>query len=394
MYRVSILLIHSKSLLPKSPGISSKSIQTFCCMPSYIHHIETAVPEFVYRQSELRDRMKEVVEGGEKERRIIHHLYSRSGIDTRYSVVGDFHRDGPKSLFFNGQGANPGTASRNDTYIEKARELFTKVAANLIASSEFRPEDITHLVTISCTGFYAPGPDFDIQQALGLRSDLERYHLGFMGCYASIPGLKLADQICRANPDANVMVVSVELCTIHFQAAPVMDDLLSASVFADGAAGVIVSSRNPSDRSFRLDGFQSEIMPKGKNDMAWSVGDKGFNMILSSYIPDLIGEGLEYFLENLLKSKEVARDQIGFWAVHPGGRAIIDKTEQVLGLAPDDLNHSRNVLSRYGNMSSATILFVLKELLERSDGETGKGIAMAFGPGLTLESALFTVTDP
>lgn len=363
-------------------------------MPSYIHSIETALPEFAYNQSELRERMKEITDGGEKERRIIHHLYSRSGIETRYSVVGDFYRDGPKSLFFNGQGANPGTASRNDTYIEKARELFTKVAANLIASSEFRPEDITHLVTISCTGFYAPGPDFDIQQALGLRSDLERYHLGFMGCYAAIPGLKVADQICRANPDATVMVVSVELCTIHFQAAPVMDDLLSASVFADGAAGVIVSSRKPSDRSFRLDGFQSEIMPKGKNDMAWSVGDKGFNMILSSYIPDLIGEGLEYFLENLLKSKKVERDQIAFWAVHPGGRAIIDKTEQVLSLAPDALNHSKNVLSRYGNMSSATILFVLKELLERADGETGKGIAMAFGPGLTLESALFTVTAP
>lgn len=360
-------------------------------MPSIIHHIETAVPEHTYSQSELRDRMKEIVDGGEKDRRIIHYLYARSGIETRHSVVADFHEKSKKTLFFNGQGSNPGTASRNDTYILKGRELFVKVAQKLIDGSDFEAGDITHLITISCTGFYAPGPDFDIQQALCLNPGLERYHLGFMGCYAAIPGLKLADQICRANPEANVMVVSAELCTIHFQAVPVMDDLLSASVFADGAAGAIVSNRTPENRSFRIDGFESQILSQGKNDMAWSIGDQGFNMVLSSYIPDLLGEGLEQFLDRLLTKLDIRREEIGYWGIHPGGRAILDKSEQVLHLDPGDLSASRAVLARYGNMSSATVLFVLKELLNIQHPEKSRGVAMAFGPGLTLESALLSV---
>jgi predicted naringenin-chalcone synthase len=337
--------------------------------------------------------MKEIVPGSERDERIIHHIYSRSGIQTRYSVVDDFRKTGSHQLFFNGQGASPGTASRNDTYIKEGRKLFVDVANKLIKNSEFTPNDITHLITVSCTGFYAPGPDYDIIKSLGLSPKTERYHLGFMGCYAAIPALKMADQICRANKDANVMVVSVELCTLHFQANPKMDDLLSASVFADGGSGAIVSTREPNQTSYQIDGFASAITEKGKDDMAWSIGDTGFNMILSNYIPDLLEEGLHPFLDPVLKQYQLTLDDIDLWGVHPGGRAILDKVQKTFSLPDDALSSSRNVLSNYGNMSSATVLFVLKEILDMpSKSDNGRTLAMAFGPGLTLESALLTKT--
>jgi predicted naringenin-chalcone synthase len=337
--------------------------------------------------------MKEIVPGSERDERIIHHIYSRSGIQTRYSVVDDFRKTGPHQLFFNGQGASPGTASRNNTYIKEGRKLFVDVANKLIKNSEFTPNDITHLITVSCTGFYAPGPDYDIIKSLGLSPKTERYHLGFMGCYAAIPALKMADQICRANKDANVMVVSVELCTLHFQANPKMDDLLSASVFADGGSGAIVSTREPNQTSYQIDGFASAITEKGKDDMAWSIGDTGFNMILSNYIPDLLEEGLHPFLDPVLKQYQLTLDDIDLWGVHPGGRAILDKVQKTFSLPDGALSSSRNILSNYGNMSSATVLFVLKEILDMpSKSDNGRTLAMAFGPGLTLESALLTKT--
>ena len=360
-------------------------------MPSFIHHIETALPPFSYRQDELRDRMKEIVDGTERDSRIIHHLYAKSGIETRHSVINDFRQAGSHTLFFNGQGAAPGTQNRNELYIKEGRKLFVKTAKKLISNPEFSPGDITHLITVSCTGFYAPGPDYDIIQALGLSKQIERYHLGFMGCYAAIPALKMADQICRANPDANVMVVSVELCTIHFQANAQMDNLLSSSVFADGGAGAIVSSRVPANSGYQIDGFASSITEKGSEDMAWSIGDSGFNMVLSNYIPEILGEGLEEFLHPVLNQYNLELDDIDHWGVHPGGRAILDKVKKTLNLPKELLSSSRNTLSKYGNMSSATVLFVLKDLLENesnSSNNTGKTLAMAFGPGLTLESAL------
>jgi predicted naringenin-chalcone synthase len=359
---------------------------------SFIHQIETTVPEHVYRQDEVRERMKQIIQGNERDGRIIHQLYARSGIETRYSVVDDFYKGGSNSLFFNGQGTSPGTKSRNETYIREGRKLFVKTAGKLMESSTFCPPDITHLITVSCTGFYAPGPDYDIIQSLGLKPSVERYHLGFMGCYASIPALKMADQICRATPDAVVMVVSVELCTLHFQASPKLDNLLSASVFADGGAGAIVSSKKPEKQAFRMDGFASSITENGANDMAWSIGDQGFSMVLSTYIPKLLSEGLELFLEPVLTPLSLRPGQIDLWAVHPGGRAILDKVQNTLSLSDELLSASRRILSKYGNMSSATILFVLKELMDKPQPKPkNHTLAMAFGPGLTLEAAVLSL---
>ena len=358
---------------------------------AYIHRIETALPEHIFKQEELREIMKDVVGTTKREKRIIHHLYANSGIDTRYSVIDDFHNRDTPALFFNGQGATPGTKSRNDLYIKKGRDLFVEVAEKLLKNSEFDAQDITHLITVSCTGFYAPGPDFDIINSLGLDPSIERYHLGFMGCYASIPALKMAQQFCAANDDATVLLVSVELCSIHFQANSEMDNLLSSTVFSDGGGGAIVSSKTPDTSHFRIDGFASSINKKGEDDMAWSIGDTGFNMILSNYIPDLLKEGMDDFLLDVMNQFQITHDEIEQWAIHPGGKAILDKLENSTSVPKGKLDSSRNILSRFGNMSSATILFVLKELMNQSSKKKEeKTLAMAFGPGLTLESALLT----
>lgn len=361
-------------------------------MSVYIHSIEQKLPEFSYSQNELRDRMKEIVVGGEKERRVIHHIYGRSGIETRHSVIDDFKENGNHELFFNGQGASPGTQKRNDIYIKKGRKLFVDVARSLLESSKSKPDEITHLITVSCTGFYAPGPDYDIIKNLGLNNSIERYHLGFMGCYASIPALKLARQICIADPGAKVMIVSVELCTLHFQAVPAMDDLVSASVFADGGAGAIVSSKVPDRNSYySLDGFASAITENSEKDMAWSIGDNGFQMILSSYVPEILNKGIQPFLNPVLKKYGVEMDEIDQWAVHPGGRAILDKVESKLSLSANKLTEARTVLADYGNMSSATIFFVLNECLKTpSSRNESRTLALAFGPGITIESAILT----
>ncbi len=359
--------------------------------PAYIHQIETAVPEHLFKQEELREIMKDVVGTTDREKRIIHHLYANSGIDTRYSVIDDFSNRDTPALFFNGQGATPGTKSRNDLYIKQGRKLFVEVAEKLLKNSSFQAKDITHLITVSCTGFYAPGPDFDIINSLGLDPSIERYHLGFMGCYASIPALKMAQQFCNAYEKATVLVVSVELCSIHFQANSKMDNLLSSTVFSDGGGGAIVSSRKPENSHFRIDGFASSINKKGADDMAWSIGDTGFNMILSNYIPELLKEGMDDFLIDVMNQFQMTQDEIDQWAIHPGGKAILDKLEASTSIPKGKMGSSRSVLSNFGNMSSATILFVLKELMNQSSELTEeKTLAMAFGPGLTLESALLT----
>jgi predicted naringenin-chalcone synthase len=356
-----------------------------------IHRISTSIPEHCYEQETLRDTMKEIVAKNERDERVIHQIYARSGIKQRHSVLSDFSLTDERRLFFNGHGPSPGTGNRNDVYIRESKRLYLETGKKLLAGS-FDAKDITHLITISCTGFYAPGPDYHLIRELGLSPAIERYHLGFMGCYAAIPGLKMARQICLSDPDANVMVISTELCTLHFQADNKSDDLISTSVFADGSAGVIMSNRKPEEGpSLIVNGFASSITSRGAEDMAWTIGDNGFDMTLSSYIPEILGEELHTFLAPVLDQFNLSLDQINKWAVHPGGRAILDKLESQLQLSKEIMEPSRNVLSRYGNMSSATILFVLKEIMESGKPLAGdKILAMAFGPGITIESALLS----
>lgn len=365
-------------------------------MSVYIHRLETRTPAHAYGQSYARDRMIEWLPG-KRNRRLIRGIYDRSGIDTRYSVLPDFSPGGEPLLFRTGEGGGliePGTEARNDCYADHARGLAAAVGREVLAGVDgIAAGDVTHVITVSCTGFMNPGLDIHLVRELGLSPGVERYHLGFMGCYAAIPALRMAEQFCRVDPRAVVLVVSVELCSLHLQMREELDSLLANAIFADGAGAAVVSARAPAreESALVLEGFWSALAPEGADDMAWSIGDRGFNIRLSTYVPDVISANLGAVVDRMLAPSGLDRMEVAAWAIHPGGRAILDKAEDALQPPGGGLAASREVLREYGNMSSATLLFVLQRVLGGVEGSSaGPVCAMAFGPGLAIETMLLT----
>lgn len=377
-------------------------------MAVYIHRLETSVPATYYEQKFASELMQNNVSDRSAVKRMIRGVYNHTGIRKRHSVINDFNGSTGGStdpaLFFDREGikvATPDTQRRNDIYSREARKLFVDLGRKLIdSSSGFSKEDITHVITVSCTGFFAPGPDYYVVRELGLRGSTQRYHIGFMGCYAAFQGLKMAESFCRSQPDAVVLVLCVELCTLHLQFSDDTDSIISASVFGDGGSGALVSARQPGSnpdpsgagrsRALEIRSFQSDLTSEGESDMAWTIGNEGFRMRLSTYVPEIIRKNINPALSSILNDAGVQRSDITRWAVHPGGRAILDKVQQALEIPDDAITASRNILSEYGNMSSATILFVLKEIAdEPDDGRDHTIFGMAFGPGLTIETGLF-----
>ena len=365
-------------------------------MTVYIHKLETSVPETHYEQPYACELMQRNVSERDGVKRVLRSIYHNSGIRKRHSVITDFNGSADQPLFFNPDGTSatsPDTRRRNDIYTREARRHFTDLGRKLLDNTPgIRPVDVTHLVTVSCTGFFAPGPDYFVVRDLGLRSSTERYHIGFMGCYAAFQGLKMAHSFCQNNPDAVVLVLCVELCTLHLQFSDDTDSMISASVFADGGSGALVSARPPAGGSpcLEMRSFHSDLTSEGEGDMAWTIGNQGFEMRLSTYVPEIIRTNIGPALDTILGSAGLTRGDITRWAVHPGGRAILDRVQEALGLDDEQIAASRTILSEYGNMSSATILFVLKELLDGHRGPDPQTVfGMAFGPGLTIESGLF-----
>ncbi len=363
-------------------------------MTTWIHGIETILPEFSFSQEAASAKMQEWAPD-ERTRRIIRALYRQSGIERRHSVVTNFDGKGEDGFFKPGPDGirqDPGTAARNEIFARESRRLSVALARKVLeACPGFGAGDITHVVTVSCTGFYNPGPDYHIVTELGIPSSAQRYHLGFMGCYAALPALRMAAQFCEADPRAVVLVMCLELCSLHVQLRTEEDYLLANSLFADGAAAAIVSARDPgSGRSaYRIGEFHSVLVTSGEHDMAWRIGDHGFDIALSSYVPKIIGASIRPFVEPSLARSGLAAGDVQTWAVHPGGKAIIDQVQRSLGLRPEQVRASRDVLRDYGNMSSATVLFVLREILAgRPDTAVERVCAVAFGPGLTVELAL------
>ncbi len=366
-------------------------------MASYIHSISTAVPETSYSQEFLCRQMKKYIADDRRLEHLIHRIYHHSGISKRHTVVKDFISGSDQSSFYFGTNRSintPSTGRRNRRFTEHATPLLQKTGSDLLEQNpSVGPADITHVITVSCTGFFAPGPDLAVVQSLDLPLDTRRYNLGFMGCYAALPALQLAHTICEADPDSCVMVICLELCSLHFQINRDYDNLVAASLFADGAAGALVSGHKNQNSGvqLRMDQFHTTYLEEGEEDMAWSIGDTGFEMILSSYVPRIIDANLREALTPLIEKISGNLQEVDYWALHPGGKAIIDKLESNFGLAPSQLSASREVLSRYGNMSSATILFVMRHIMEQTGIERNQQlIPLAFGPGLTIESGLFT----
>jgi len=363
-------------------------------MSIWIHDIATMNPGVAYTQAYASEKMQSWIED-ERLKRMVRMLYQKSGIDQRYSVIRQFDEGTPGDFFplgADGRRRELSTAERNEIYTREAGPLAVELAKKALAENKtFNAADITHVITISCTGFYNPGPDYQIIRELGLPAATQRYHLGFMGCYAAFPGLKMAKQFCQADPDAVVLVMCLELCSIHLQLNERDDSMLANSLFADGAAVAIVSAREPAnDRSaYRMGDFHSTLIPSGEADMAWTVGDLGFDIALSSYVPKIIGANIQEAVKAVLKAGHFTLEDIGTWAVHPGGKAIVENVVKSLGLDAAQVAASHQVLRQYGNMSSATVLFVLKEILEKESGQKQEEVcAMAFGPGLTVEMGL------
>ncbi|NND72823.1 MAG: type III polyketide synthase, partial [Rhodothermales bacterium] len=254
--------------------------------------------------------------------------------------------------------------------------------------------DITHVITVSCTGFFAPGLDIELCGRLGLSPHVERVHIGFMGCYAAFNALKTAHAFCQANPGAVVLVVCVELCTLHFQVSDTMEKAVINSLFSDGAAAVILRSKSRSEAGGQLT-YRTGLCAlddESRDHMTWEVGDIGFNMGLSRRVPEVISSMLPDYIDALLCKAGKDVSDVSFWAIHPGGRAVVEKAVEVLDLAPEDTFDSTEVLRQFGNMSSPTILFILSRFVQRNrslvgagKAGVGNGVAMAFGPGLTIE---------
>ncbi|MBD8585096.1 type III polyketide synthase [Frigoribacterium sp. CFBP 8766] len=391
-------------------------------MSPSIHSIGTAVPSTIIGQDHIRDVFRSQPGLGRLAPRLIGAVFDGAHIDTRHTVIDELGAEQPGQpgqpdaapVFYDradGRILRPGTGARNDVYVERSPDLFVRAAEEALAGAPgITAADVTHVVTVSCTGFFAPGPDYLLVRRLGLAPSTRRLHIGFMGCYGAFPALRAARDTCLAEPDAVVLVVCAELCTLHLRSSDDPDAIIASSVFADGAAAAVVSSRPAAVGApvLDLDVLETVLTPVGEDDMAWSIGDQGFDMVLSSYVPHIVEEHVDSALAPLLEAGGVAVDEIDGWAVHPGGRSILDRVESQVGLSEAQMAPSRRVLREYGNMSSATVLFILREHLEGRGGEgqdvEGRGgaghapappearrvCAMAFGPGLTVESALLT----
>ena len=310
-------------------------------------------------------------------------MAARSGIEHRWSVLAPGSRGGSPvepGGFYHGEA--PGTGARMKLYAEAAPRLA------LAAVRRLGPlVGITHLIVASCTGFVAPGIDQIVAEELGLAGDVERTLIGFMGCYAAVSALRLAHHVVRSEPEARVLVVTVELSTLHLQFEDDVEKLLAMLQFGDGAAAALVTAE---PRGFAISHPFAATLPDSGALIRWAIGDQGFTMALAGEVPARIGEALRDPAVREAMFAGAAPGEIDAWAVHAGGRSVLDAVEQGLDLPPEALAESRDVLTRFGNMSSSTMPFVLAELMAKP--ERRHGIALAFGPGLAAEGFHFTRT--
>jgi predicted naringenin-chalcone synthase len=344
-------------------------------MSAFINAIGTANPAHDIHEAFLAFATSNLPEG--KSRVVFERMAARSGIAHRFSHMrpGDLAAGEVDADRFYARGAFPSTAARMAQYEVHARDLALAAVARLV----FDAAAITHLIVASCTGFTAPGLDLHLAHALGLRADVSRTMISFMGCAAAIPALRAADSFVRANTDAQVLVVNVELCSLHLRETDDVETALSLMLFGDGAAAALVSSV---PEGIEIGRFYSLILPNSADLITWHIGDQGFVMHLSGKVPGRIAGALRADATKF--ENEVALCDLPLWAVHGGGRTVLDAVELGFGLPDAALRFARATLHDHGNMSSATIMFTLARIL--ASDETGDGMAMAFGPGLVAES--------
>jgi predicted naringenin-chalcone synthase len=361
---------------------------------SYITSIGTANPENKIPQSTIADFMVKAMNLGTDDERKLRALHRMSGIETRYSVLTDYGKQSNFEFYPNADEAFPSTKQRLVLFQKHAVHLSVSASEKcLFKIPDFKKSEITHLIVVSCTGMYAPGLDIDLVKALGLKSTVERTCINFMGCYAAFNAMKLANSFCDQHTDAKVLIVCTELCSIHFQKENTDDNLLANSLFADGSAALLIEAKPRKGLNLKPISFFCDIATEGEHDMAWTVGDLGFEMRLSSYVPDVIQSGIKKLTGSLLQKISQKLSDISYFAIHPGGKKILEAIENELSLTKNQNQFAYEVLKNFGNMSSPTVLFVLNEVCKNLNGvdEGKKILSFAFGPGLTLESMILEI---
>jgi alpha-pyrone synthase len=358
---------------------------------SYILNIATALPPNRYDQNELSEFYSNSTDDVAVKRKM-RILTAKSGISTRYSVLKDYGEISDNYTFFPKNKhllPTPSLTQRMVIFRKEALQLSIDAIQNL-PNFEQNKKQITHIITVTCTGLFAPGLDIELIQHLDLQPTTHRSSVNFLGCNAAIIALKQAHTICNSEENARVLIVCTELCTLHFQNIYTDDYLLSNVLFGDGCAAVLVSSNaanDPLSINAKITGFDSFCIPDSRNEMAWQLSETGFIMNLTSYVADLIKNNIKRMLANI----DLDTQAIDYWAIHPGGKKIVENFGVALQLLPTQLSESYEVLNNYGNMSSPTVLFVLKAVLDKiklnkTDNEVKKIFAAAFGPGLTVET--------
>lgn len=363
---------------------------------SFITAIGTAVPAHRFSQDTIAEFMLNVMQLNNGDSRRLKTIFRASGIEYRHSVLPDYGKRNDFAFYPENtrEGPFPSTVDRLKVFYQHAIALSLSSIANMIKNIPgFKKESITHLIVVSCTGMYAPGLDIDLVRELGLPSTVQRTAITFMGCYAAFNAFKIADAFCKSDPRAKVLIVCTELCSLHFQRQSTDDNLLANALFADGSAAVLVEAKSDTPVRLKLENFHNDLALHGENDMAWTIGDLGFEMKLSSYVPDIIRGGIAALTHSLLEKVSGTLKDIRYYAIHPGGKKILEAIEQELGISPEQNRFAYNVLRQYGNMSSPTVLFVLNEIWQilRPENNNERILSFAFGPGLTLESMVLKV---
>ncbi len=358
----------------------------------YITSIGTANPATKVRQATIAEFMVKTMKLSHDDSRKLRTIFKASAIESRYSVIEDYGRS-EKFDFYTSTESFPTTKQRANLFQKEALPLSVSAIKDCLRKrTAFDLQSITHLITVSCTGMYAPGLDIDLIKALGLSPNTQRTCINFMGCYAAFNGLKLAESFCSSQ-NAKVLLVCTELCSIHFQSEATDDNMLANALFADGSAALLIEAEPTEGINMKLESFLCDLATNGEDDMAWKIGDHGFEMKLSTYVPSIIQTGIQQVTNSLLKQTGIGFSDLSFFAIHPGGKRILEAIEKELGLTKEQNKFAYEVLKNFGNMSSPTVLFVLNEIYKTLsvDDNNKRIMSFAFGPGLTLESMILKI---
>ncbi|MBA2664970.1 MAG: type III polyketide synthase [Bradymonadaceae bacterium] len=369
-----------------------------------LYSLSTALPPFTATQEHSLHFMQRVIEASagpdEVDRALmfLEAIHESCGIERRYSAIEDFTRDNAEDFsFFPKNWALapvPSTAKRMELFEPVSMALCEEASRKALVGAGVKAGEVTHLIVATCTGLYAPGPDILLVKRLGLGASTRRTVIGFMGCYAAFTGLRMAEQIIAADPEAVVLQVCVELCSLHYQRSFEPQTIIGNCLFGDGCAAAVWAGRDRFEGGLAdLVTSHCEISHDSLDQMQWHVGDEGFLMHLDVEVPQTLRRGGAAFIDTLCRRAKIAVSDVQDWAVHPGGPKIVDAVRDAAGLEEHDVAISRSVLRDYGNMSSATALFVLeRQLAARRRG--GPLVLLGFGPGLTMEGAVMLSTAP